>query len=635
MQLRINKMKLSNFMGVKELEIVLNGKDAIIAGENGTGKTTIKTAFSWVLFDKNTFGETKFGIKPVDSEGNPIHNLETSVEIEFDIDGVTNTYKRSMVEKWTRKRGAATATFSGNENSYFINGIPKKKTEYNSAISELISEDVFKTITDPLYFNEQIDWKNRRVMLMDICGNISDDEVISANPELAPLKSIIPTMSVEEHSEICKSSMKNINSELGLIPAKITEAERAIPYVSDISISLSELEKLESQADSLRAKKSEIVNGAELVKLKAEKRDLEKRLDFKPFDITTCSWYKEKCELEKELKEERESHNEFRRASISESMKIEDIDKAKKVLSKEWDEVSSKVFSGETCPTCGQSLPSNEIEKKRKAFNIKKSEQLDEIEERLNKYNIDLEKAKKNVAYNEKMTTATSKSIESLTIEIEKLDVEIEKAKTEYNTVQEKNIANVRAKIDVLSDKIENYDRNIAESIKPIENELQTVTEQINKIQEDIALVKTADRQKERIAELQKEQITLSELYMSYEQKLYLCEQFTKQKVEMLNEKINSKFKVARFKLFDVQVNGGLVETCETTYLGVPYKDMNNAARVNVGLEIINVLCEHKGVTAPIFLDNMESVNNPVKTDSQQVRLYVSKDKTLKIEIGE
>jgi hypothetical protein len=56
----------------------------------------------------------------------------------------------------------------------------------------------------------------------------------------------------------------------------------------------------------------------------------------------------------------------------------------------------------------------------------------------------------------------------------------------------------------------------------------------------------------------------------------------------------------------------------------VAYHDgLNQAARLNAGLDIINTLCKHYDVYAPIVVDNSESNLNILDTDSQQIRLEV------------
>ena len=113
----------------------------------------------------------------------------------------------------------------------------------------------------------------------------------------------------------------------------------------------------------------------------------------------------------------------------------------------------------------------------------------------------------------------------------------------------------------------------------------------------------------------------------------YLIDEFIKHKVDLLSEEINSHFKFAKFKLFDVQINGGIAECCEVTYKGVSYSDLNNASRINIGIDIINTLCKLNDRFCPVIIDNSESVTDILQTESQQVRLVVSADdKALRVE---
>ena len=134
-----------------------------------------------------------------------------------------------------------------------------------------------------------------------------------------------------------------------------------------------------------------------------------------------------------------------------------------------------------------------------------------------------------------------------------------------------------------------------------------------------------------RIDELKAREKLLASEYERLEGELFLTEEFVRAKVAMLTERINARFSVARFKLFDEQVNGGLVETCEVTLNGVPYGSLNHGARVNVGLEIVDVLADHFGFSPPIVIDNAESVTALRPTKGQQIRLVVSApDKALR-----
>ena len=68
-------------------------------------------------------------------------------------------------------------------------------------------------------------------------------------------------------------------------------------------------------------------------------------------------------------------------------------------------------------------------------------------------------------------------------------------------------------------------------------------------------------------------------------------------------------------------------------YDGVPYQALNNGAKINVGIDIINTLSLAYGVRVPLFIDNAESVTRLEETETQTIRLVVSEqDKELRID---
>ena len=93
-------------------------------------------------------------------------------------------------------------------------------------------------------------------------------------------------------------------------------------------------------------------------------------------------------------------------------------------------------------------------------------------------------------------------------------------------------------------------------------------------------------------------------------------------------------FHLVHWKLFDEQINGGVVDCCEATVNGVPYNDgLNDGAKVNAGLDVISALSAHYGVSVPLFIDNAERVTRLVDIDTQVIRLVVSaQDKELRCE---
>jgi hypothetical protein len=127
----------------------------------------------------------------------------------------------------------------------------------------------------------------------------------------------------------------------------------------------------------------------------------------------------------------------------------------------------------------------------------------------------------------------------------------------------------------------------------------------------------------ERIAKLNAEQKTLSQELANADKLEFQIDKFNKKKMELVEEKINSKFTLVKFKMFEEQLNGGETPTCICLVDGVPFNDVNTAMKVNASLDIINALQYHFGIFAPVFIDGKESVSELIKTDCQIVCLKV------------
>ena len=158
------------------------------------------------------------------------------------------------------------------------------------------------------------------------------------------------------------------------------------------------------------------------------------------------------------------------------------------------------------------------------------------------------------------------------------------------------------------------------------------INEEINKLNKTLNEKETQEKTKERIEELKDKEETISKNIQDLESQQFALEEFTKTKVELLENAINSKFEIVKFRLFDVQINGGLVECCDTLVNGVPYSDVNNAHKILAGLDIISTLIKFYNTSAPIFIDNRESINEIYNMDTQIISLIVTTDSKLRME---
>src|SRR5699024_2857755 len=269
-------LKLTNFKGIKSFELNANGEDMKVFGENATGKTTIFDAFVWLLFGKDSQNSTQFEIKTL-RDGKPIHKLNHEVEATLLVNGQELTLKKVYKEKWTKKRGSVTESFSGHTTDYYIDGVPSKKKEYDEMIGSIVNEDVFKLLTNPLYFNEQLKWQDRRKTLLEIAGDITDEEIISSNESLAKLTEILGNRSIHDHKKVIAAKRKEINQELERIPIRIDEINRNLPDVSGLNKEEIEtkLNDLSSKIDAKNEQINNLRNGSKVNEIKKQISDID------------------------------------------------------------------------------------------------------------------------------------------------------------------------------------------------------------------------------------------------------------------------------------------------------------------------------------------------------------------------
>lgn len=167
MNIKIKSITLRNFKGLRDVSFDFDGRNATIIGDNGTGKTTIFDALTWVLFGKDSHNSTDIDIKTIDATGEPMHRAEHFVEVALDVDGSAQTLRRTYREIWSKPRGSSDLRFVGHESAFAVNGVEVgTKAAYDKIISEWINDNVFRMLTDPMYFNTRVDWKGRRAALL-------------------------------------------------------------------------------------------------------------------------------------------------------------------------------------------------------------------------------------------------------------------------------------------------------------------------------------------------------------------------------------------------------------------------------------------------------------------------------------
>ncbi|MYL45020.1 AAA family ATPase [Virgibacillus halodenitrificans] len=644
-QIKLSNIILTNFKGVKHFELNVSGNNVRIFGDNATGKTTLFDAFVWLLFDKDSQNKKDFQIKTL-LNGKPISKLDHEVEATLLIDGEQLTLKKLYKEKWTKKRGSSTADFTGHTTDYYVNGVPSKKKEYEEKVASIVDEGIFKLLTNPAYFNEQLKKDEKRNLLLEIAGNVTEEEVINNNPELEKLKNILNGNSIEDHKKIIAAKRKDINKELDRIPIRIDEIHRGLPDTNGLNKEqlTQRLQDISEQSDEKYALINDIRGGSEVNAKRQKLSEIDLQISNVKNDHTQQGQeevYKLKSRLQEEqsnvsiLKSKVSTLDQRKRMNES---SIKELEERMTMLREEWTQKNSEEFDHESsceCPTCGQGLPEEQLEEVKANFNRNKSKLLETIQ---GKGMEAKQKADALKQENESIVNEISKiddQISAKETEVSKLQNKLTAAESEVKPITENasynQLMQERQAVEQQIDELQSY---AEQEVQKVQQEIQELKEKQNSLSTDLNALKESERAHSRIAELEQKESELAEEYERLEHELYLTEEFVKTKVNLLEEKINNKFEYARFNLFRTNINGGLEEICETTFKGVPYSSgLNNAARINVGLDIINTLSKHYGVQAPIFVDNAESVTKLIDIDAQVISLVVSEgDKELRIE---
>ncbi len=658
--MKLLKLRLTNFKGCKSLEINAGGKNLNIYGDNGSGKTTLADSFAWLLFDKDSNNRKDFEIKTLGSDGEPEHGLEHSVEAILELeDGQRLALKKVYQEKWTKKRGSATAEFTGHTTDYFIDGVPAQKKEYDARIAEIADENIFRLLTDPRYFNEVLHWQKRREMLLEVCGDVSDTDVIASNPELSRLSDILGNRTIEQHRKVIQARRSEINKELEKIPVRIDEAKLGLPNIDDITNKKELPNDIAKLREELRAKQEELAQARaggqvaektkELRMIEAQIMDLKNRYR-QALDGKVGEKSGELSKVQSEIYRLKNDIEAKSRTIQYNESEIKSLDEKIETLRNNWHEENAKAFEQEqaaflkldTCPTCGQPLPKEQLQAAREKalaqFNKAKAEKLEAIsaegkrlkdmkasmEENLVYVRCELEKATAELAGLEKKEAALKAEINDIMQGEQPVE-----STPEYVRLQKQH--------EELQEQIRQAQADVSTTVATIQKEADEISGAIQALEQAQARIDTRKNGLKRIEELKAEERRLAAEFEELERQLYLTEEFIRTKVRLLEDRINSKFKMARFKLFNVLVNGGIEETAETMYNGVPYSSLNNGARINVGLDIIRTLAKHCNFYPPIFIDNRESITELVDVSPQQtISLIVSeKDKKLRVELVE
>ena len=676
MKLKIRSLHMENFKGIKSLDVNFSNKTSI-KGQNAAGKTTIFDAFTWLFFNKNSAGEEKFNVRPLDKDGNRIDNVEIKVVAVLDVDGKEVELSKVQKQNLVKKRGTNTVTLQGNQNTYEVDGYPKSEADFKAYVSGLAqSEDMFKMLTNPQYFSS-LKWKDQRDILMKLISDFSDVELAKEDAKYAPLlDELEKAPSTDDIRAKFSKALSGWKKKQAEIPVRIDEAEKS---KIDVVVAEQELAKVDLVRRIAECDKKMENAGSALGDLRSKEMQLQ--FDMSGMEQTMNRELSSKRSImDAEL---RDCKNELEHFAVTISLKekqifdnektITDADAERKKLGEQYNFEKAKAFdetpylfdeskwifdeSTTVCSLCGQKLPADKIEQLKADFEERKTKAKADAKRKLNDSKSDfITQKESNLEEIKAYGFAKKNIIEELTKKNADLQMEIDSLKKqeqgtftnkeelckllseipeEADYSQNEEYVKLKAEHDkILADiaKLESEGADkVVTDLKAEKADLQSQLDEVNNVIAQAANNVAID---DRIETLRDEQKEIGQKVADQEQMLYLLEEFIRFKLDKVSESINSHFKTVNFKLFEMQLNGGMKDCCECTVNGVPYSTLNSGHRIVAGLDIIRSLSELYGVSVPIFVDNAESLNefNVPDMDAQLILLSVSEDKQLKVE---
>lgn len=640
--IRIKQIELNNFKCHDHLVLSFYGSDTSIYGDNGTGKTSVYDALTWLLFGRDSAGngEKNIEIKPLSENGEVRdHMAITEVEVILLVNGEELTLKRTYQEIWSTKRGSGEATYDGNTSEYYIDGVPCKKMAFTEKVNELVDEETFKLLTSVSYFASDISWQDRRAILFEIANVVPDSEIMKQDERFAALLDKTEKLSVEDLKKKLILDKKGLVGAKNELPARISECQKTIEDIKgiDFKVAEAELREAETACNSINAQILAIEHDTAIENKRIEVKEAKLELaalenENRAYHASQRATMPDIEGMRKTLSTLQVQHISKKNSAAATEALIANYDREIAASRDRWIAVNSESFTGGNCPTCGQALPAQQVQSAKDKFETWKSDRLREIEATAN--------AKKEAKKQQ------VERLQEISEEIVKIESEITAAAGRitvaegYVTATE-DMKDYSKRKQAISERIAFFEGELADMVSncstvkaELESKRDLLEVDAKRARDIVSRESLLNYSKERIKALEEDAKRTALLLDSIEEMLYLIDEYTRYKTTFIEESINSMFSLAKFRLFRAQTNGGIEDRCDVVFEGVPYINVNNSMKINLGIDIINTLSRAYGVTVPLFIDNAESVTNLEKSDCQVIRLVVSEnDKILRCEI--
>ena len=649
-RITIEELRLRNFRGARDVRVSFAAGTNIVCGDNGTGKSTLMDAFLWLLFGKDAEERKDCEIKRIEA-GETLRRTDATVECRLDVDGQQNTLRRSLREVWSKPRGATEPVFKGNETEYTINDVPKKMSEFDAWVAEhLAPADVFRLITDAGCF-PRLKWEKQREKLFELAGGVDEEAVKASVDGLGDLLARLSGKSLEDYKRELAARKRKLRKALDEITPRTDQTRLMIPTTDARDVWERKLAEVDARLAALNREAADFAareraRGAEARRRVEEVEALKTRMARRTAELKRTATIEaerqnEGCrQVEARLRELKAADAAATRRLKDAKGEVDEL--ARRINQKEaecerlraeWSAESARPYTGDgVCPHCLQPLPEEMQRDNRRRFEESKNERLSQIQ-------TDGHRTKAEITRLEEEMKTAEAQVDKAAAEVFEAEASAEILREELAEMPDRVEP---AAVDPMAD--EAY-RAMAEELERLEADapqtsqasepnggeaitarLATLNRERDTIRRGLSDCDTADSLRAEIRRLDEEARTLAQQLSDADSDEDTMRRYTRARIEAMEQRVNSLFRTVRFRLFEYTNEGGEVDTCVPLVGddGVPYPVANTAAQVWAGLEIIRVLQQHAGVSAPVFVDGAERVTQFPRMDHQTILLKVA-----------
>lgn len=658
-KIQFKKLRLLNFCGIRNAEYEFSEKLTIVSGDNGKGKSTIANSIMYVLFGTDMAGN-KLDIKTFGKNHEIIKEIPHEAELTMLVDGDKIVLKRTLTDSW--KGDECKNTYK-----YYVDDEVTTAGDFKKVVEAICPDSVFRRISSATNFCS-LPWQKQHELLESLADKYTTQDITQGDKRFDFVVEELKKKSIADLIHHIKYKRKEVQKQLDAVPIRLEELNKSLPEAQDWEALSTEKTQLNEKLVDLANKIQDIrTGGADKVRLDGIRKKIEfaekrkRNMETSAMNLATEQATKHQSDVitsdvavkkaQSTVDELKQKMSGYSETDIHAKQQKEECEKKADEINDKIDEATKRswVWNAEDgiCPHCGQALPAADVERikheSEKRFNDRKADDLKALDEDFNKLQhtyTELKNLLEKTEEERKITTNQLVEAHKVLKEAEyhKLEVDAEvpdtyeqilAKKEEYQNVV-KELADLQAELDKPS---ETSSEETAKMLAELEKEREPIGIRYNEVLELLATKETYDRISALIEKAKQDKESCQNQLDKLDEQLDLANEYNKKSCQMLEENVNEHFSYVKWSMFTQDLDGIMKPYCECYHDGVPYSRLNGAAKVNAGIDIANTLSRFYGISAPMVLDECESVNHPIYSgEQQQIRLKVTTDDELKFE---